>query len=38
MEIGSDPHFQKMGIDWDTLKGHEYLILEDVLGKLKMFS
>src|ERR1017187_1679242 len=38
MEIGSDPHFQKIGIDWDTLKGHEYLLLEDVLGKLKMFS
>jgi len=38
MEIGSDPEFQKMGIDWDTLKGHEYLIFEEVLGKLKVFS
>jgi hypothetical protein len=38
MEIGSDPNFQKMGVDWETLKGHEYLILEDVLSKLKMFS
>jgi hypothetical protein len=38
MEISSDPEFQNLGIDWDTLKGHEYLILEDVLGKLRMFN
>ena len=38
IEIGSDPKFKKMGIDWNTLKGHEYLILEGVLGKLKMFK
>ncbi|HTV07395.1 MAG TPA: hypothetical protein VME86_18635 [Acidobacteriaceae bacterium] len=37
MEIGSDPEFQKLGIDWDTLKGEEYLVFEDVLRKLKMF-
>lgn len=38
LEIGSDPKLQKLGINWETLKGHEYLILEDVLGKLKMFT
>ncbi len=38
LEIGSDPEFQKLGINWNTLKGHEYLILEDVLAKLKMFT
>jgi len=35
MEIGSDPEFKKLGIDWDAVKGHEYLIFEDVLGKLR---
>lgn len=38
MAIGSDPAFQKLGADWDTLKGNEYLIFEDVLGKLKLFN
>ncbi len=36
MEIGADPEFQKMGIDWNTVKGHEYLIFEEVLAKLKI--
>ena len=35
IEIGSDPKFQNIGIDWDTLKGHEYVIFEEVLGKLQ---
>ena len=38
IEIGSDPEFQKMGIDWDTLKGHEYVIFEEVLGKVKILQ
>ena len=38
MEIGADPEVRKLEIDWNTLKGNEYLIFEDVLGKLKMFS
>ncbi|WP_348269452.1 hypothetical protein P8936_12085 [Edaphobacter paludis] len=38
IEIGSDPDFQTLGIDWDLLKGHEYLIFENVFGKLKMFN
>lgn len=36
IEIGSDPAFQ--GIDWDTAKGHEYLILEAVIGKAKLLG
>lgn len=36
MEIGSDPEFQKIKPDWDTLKGHEYLVFEEVLSKLKL--
>jgi hypothetical protein len=38
IEIGSDPDFQKLKPDWTTLKGHEYLIFEDVMSKLKMFG
>jgi hypothetical protein len=36
MEIGSDPEFQEQGIDWDTLKGHEYALFEEVLEKAKI--
>jgi hypothetical protein len=38
MEIGADPEFQKMGINWETLKGHEYLIFEEVLAKLRIIQ
>lgn len=33
LEVGSDPQFQ--GIDWSTAKGHEYLLFEAVLKKLR---
>lgn len=36
MEIGSDPEFQNMGIDWGTVKGHEYIVFEEVLNKVKL--
>jgi len=35
MEIGSDPQFQNKGINWDTVKGHEYVIFEEVINKVK---
>jgi hypothetical protein len=38
IEIGSDPEFQGKGIDWLTLKGHEYALLEEVLEKVKILS
>lgn len=34
MELGSDPEFQNKGINWDTLKGHEYLIFQRVLEEI----
>ena len=34
MEIGSDPEFQNKGINWDTLKGDEYLLFQEVLNKI----
>jgi hypothetical protein len=37
MEFSHDLEFQNRGIDWETVKGHEYLIFEDVIGKIKMF-
>ena len=38
MEIGADPEFQKKGIDWESLKGHEYIIFEEVLNKIRVFE
>jgi hypothetical protein len=38
MDIGSVPEYQNVGIDWNTITGREYDILQEVLGKLKMFS
>jgi hypothetical protein len=35
IEIGSNPEFKSQGIDWNTVKGHEYLLYEEVLGKLQ---
>ena len=35
MEVGSDPEFQNKGIDWETVKGHEYLLFEEVLNRAK---
>ena len=38
MEIGSDPEFQNIGINWDTVKGHEYLIFEAIVKKVKILQ
>jgi hypothetical protein len=38
IEIGSDPEFQGRGIDWSTVKGHECLLLEQVLEKVKILD
>jgi hypothetical protein len=38
MEIGADPKFRDVGIDWNTITGREYHILQEVLRKLKMFA
>ncbi|MEW6068111.1 MAG: hypothetical protein AB1610_07465 [Nitrospirota bacterium] len=38
MEIGSDPKFQGKGIDWSTVKGHEYIVFEEVLNKVKLLG
>ena len=38
MEIGADPEFQNTGIAWETVKGHEYMIFEEVLKKVKILQ
>jgi hypothetical protein len=38
MEIGSDPEFQNKGINWDTIKGPEYELFEEVLKKVKILQ
>lgn len=35
IEIGSDPRFQGKGVDWNSVKGHEYLLFEQVLDKIR---
>lgn len=35
IEIGADPEFKKLGIDWETLKGHEYLLFEEVFNRIE---
>ena len=36
IEIGADPKFKNKGINWDTVKGHEYMLFEDILNKIKI--
>jgi hypothetical protein len=38
MEIGADPKFQNQGIDWESAKGPEYAIFEEVLNKIRVFE
>ena len=38
IDIGSDPEFQNKGIDWDTIKGHEYIIFEEVINKVRILQ
>jgi hypothetical protein len=38
MKIGSDPEFQNKGIDWDTIKGREYVLFEEILSKLRILQ
>ncbi len=38
IDIGSDPEFQNKRIDWDTVKGHEYMIFEEVLIKVRILQ
>jgi len=35
IDIGADPEFKNKGIDWETVKGHEYILFEEVLNKIK---
>ena len=38
MEIGTDPELQNCGIDWDSVKGHEYLLFEEVVRKVRLLD
>ncbi len=38
VEIGADPRFKNKGINWDTLKGPEFLLFEEVLNKVKILQ
>ncbi len=38
MEIGADPEFQALGIDWETVTGGEYLLFEKVVESVKLLN
>jgi hypothetical protein len=38
MEIGADPQLRTLGIDWETLKGHEYLLFEHTVERVKLLN
>ncbi len=38
MEIGADPELQGRGIDWDSMKGHEYLLFEEIVKKVRLLN
>lgn len=35
IEIGADPQFKSLNIDWNTFEGNEYLLYKEVLDKLE---
>ena len=38
MEIGADPEFQAMGIDWQTVYGNEYLVFEQIVERVTLLN
>jgi len=38
MDIGSDPDFQGKSINWDTLKGSEYVLYESITQKINLLK
>lgn len=36
MEIGADPKLKDRGIDWESVKGHEYLLFEEIVKKVRL--
>jgi hypothetical protein len=38
MEIGADPKLQAIGIDWESAKGHEYLLFEHLMESVTLLN
>ena len=38
IDIGSNPKFKNKGIDWDTIKGPQYALFEEILNKVKILQ
>jgi hypothetical protein len=38
MEIGADPEFQGLGIDWGTAKRGEYLLFEKAVEAVRLLN
>jgi hypothetical protein len=38
IEIGADPEFGNLGIDWDTIVGSEYMMFQEIMALLRKSS
>ena len=38
MEISADPELQGRGIDWNSVKGPEYLLFEEIVKKVRLLN
>ncbi|TVK90679.1 hypothetical protein AYI83_21460 [Shewanella algae] len=38
MNIGAGPKFKNLGIDWNTVKGGEYVLFESIVQKVKLLK
>ena len=38
MEIGSDPEFQNVRINWESVYGNEYMIFREIVKKINLLQ
>ena len=38
IEIGADPEFKAIGIDWKTVSGHEYFMFEQIVERVTLLN
>ena len=38
MEIGADPEFKAMGIDWEAVYGNEYSLFEQIVERVRLLN
>jgi len=38
IELGTDAELRSKGVDWETVKGHEYLLFEEIRRKVRVLE